>query len=123
MRILLIVLLFCCSFFSFSQNLKNLNKDRSLKEFKLDDDFSKWENQCFYEKGNGNAKVYKFTGNTGVILDSFIIDKIELTFLKSKLVEIDIELEKWKLPASKDSVAYVCDSVSFPKFRPFRVRV
>lgn len=106
---ILLSLFILCSQRLFAQKIKYLDQNKSLREFKIGDDFSKWESESFYEKGEGDGKIYKFTGTAGFLFDSFKINLIRLSFLKTKLVKIDIDLEEWPAPASVDSISYLCD--------------
>lgn len=95
-RYFLILLMACSTAVGLSQSLTDLDLKRGIKEFKLGDAFSKWQNSLQYNRTKGVATTYQFTGNKGNLFNTYPIYTIELTFQKSVLTDITITLEKWK---------------------------
>lgn len=81
----------------FAQTIDKLDEKNGFKDFNLNDNFTKWENQLVYEgKWDDGSKTYLYNGNCCNKVFNYSLEKIILRFNNNKLVGIFITTEKFQ---------------------------
>jgi hypothetical protein len=95
MRTVLILLIFSSRFFA--QTIDKLDEKNGFKDFKLGDNFSKWQYEVEYEgTWEDGTKGYVYKGNCCNKLFDYPIENITLKFADNKLVTIMISTKKFQ---------------------------
>lgn len=87
----------CAQTIAFAQSTNDLDIKNGFKEFKIGDDFSKWQPFLEYEgSGTDESKSYVYTGTCCNMVFQYPVEKIKLMFKDNKVVLIHIMLKKFQ---------------------------
>lgn len=87
----------CATLTIHAQTIENLDKKNGYHDFKIGDNYEKWKFQLLPENSApANTKNYSFIGTIPDLFNKYPIHKVYLKFNNSKLIEINIILDKWE---------------------------